>query len=104
MSKTKTIEKEVVITAIKDVSKFGKKKKSKKKKSKGKGESETPETIEERSVALTLTDGKIKYSLNITGKKREHPLEYLVKPNDIGVKAQLTLKIGPNPQKTLDEL
>ena len=101
MSKTKTIEKEVEITAIKDIGKLDSKKKSKKKSEK---ESEEPKTIEERIVVLKLTDGKIKYNISITGKKRSHPLDYLIKPNDIGLKAQLTLKIGPNPQKTLDEI
>ncbi|MFW9972441.1 MAG: hypothetical protein ACFFDF_19810 [Candidatus Odinarchaeota archaeon] len=99
MARTKVIEKEVEITAIKDVSKLKPKKKSKKK-----DEPEVQETIEERIVLLKLTDGKIKYSLNITGKKSVHPYENLVKPNDIGLKASLTLKIGPNPQKTLDDI
>lgn len=109
MSKTKIIEKEVEIITIKDIGKLDKKKKSKKKKSKKKkseeeDEPETPKTIEERIVALKLKDGKINYSLNIKGKKSIHPLKHLQKLNDIGLKAQLTLKIGPNPQKTLDEI
>ena len=102
MSKTKTIEKEVKITSIKDVSKLKPTKKPKKK-SEENDKPKTQETIEERIVALNLTDGKIKYSLTIAGKKNQHPLDHLRKPNDIGIKAMMTLKIGPNPQKTLDE-
>lgn len=104
MSKIKTIEKEVEIKTIKDVGKLDSKKKKKKKKSEEENESESPEAIEERIVALKLTDGKIDYSLNIKGKKSKHPLKDLHKVLDIGHKATLTLKIGPNPQKTLDEI
>lgn len=103
MSKSKIIEQEMEIISIKDISKLKTKKKPKKK-SEEKDESETQKTIEARTVAFKLTDGKITYSLNISGKKSVHPLDHLLKPNDIGLKAQLTLKIGPNPQKTLDEI
>ena len=103
MPKTKVIEHEIEIISIKDVSKLKAKKKTKKK-SEESEESETQKTVEERIVSLKLTEGKITYSLNISGKRSVHPLEYLIKPNDIGLKAKLTLKLGPNPQKTLDEI
>ena len=103
MSKVKILKHEIEITSIKDVSKLKAKKKSKKK-SEETEETETQKTIEERVVTLKLTEGKITYSLNISGKKSVHPLDYLIKPNDIGLKARLTLEFGPNPQKTLDDI
>lgn len=104
MSKIKTIEREIEIKSINDIGKFGEKKKGEKKKSEESNETEALGTVEERVVSLRLKDGKIRYSLNIAGKKSMHPLEHLDKLNDIGLKAQLTLKISPNPQKTLDDI
>lgn len=91
ISKTKIIEEELEIISIKDGATLKVKK-------------DENETIEARIVALKYSNDSITISLVITAEKYDHPLGYLIKPNDIGLKANLTLKIGPNPQKTLDEI
>ena len=88
MAKAKIIEEELEIVSIKDGATLKVKK-------------DENETIQERAVSLKSLDGTI--TLKISGKQHGHPLAYLTKPNDIGSKANLTLRLGPNPQKTLDE-
>ena len=57
-------------------------------------------------LSVTLNDTGIGgiYSLTITAPEIDHPLNYLNPLNDIGLDAEVVLSVGPNPQKTLDEV
>jgi len=89
MVKPKIIEEELEIVSISDGASLKVKK-------------DENETIQQRTVSLNSNNGKI--VLKISGKEGNHPLEFLSKSSDIGLKANLTLKIGANPQKTIDEV
>ncbi len=49
------------------------------------------------------SDGGI-YSVTISAPEVDHPLNYLNPLNDIGLDAEVTLSVGSNPQKTLDDV
>ncbi len=88
-NKIKKFNVELEVAEIKTVSRYYKKAK---------------ETKQMLSVTLhDKADGGI-YTVTISGPEEDHPLSYLNPLNDIGLDAEVTLSVGANPQKTLDDL